>query len=1351
MKKSFIGIISFILSIALSIGILPTVAFAESAPTTWPKLTDLSLAEGVQLIISQGSITTHNRDVVKAEYENYDALKLIEEGKYSAGVVTLHITEALNSAYQYKLSGSQNSLVETFTEMPEGYSKKNTFEPASFQAGKTEAEGRVFAKDSTNNISIIYEFEIVVDPASTQPEYNYPVLTKLDVGDNAVLTGLTDQSTILITGAKFENYAAAEDGTTTSGKAVKVPGKVTIYIAHALGNQRYQLKSQNLMPEYTTKDGFTTSSYFQGSFAQGETTSLSSYYAVDKNVDPNVQYHYAMELVVGYPDDGVYLTEGSSVRVSSAQARITFHSNKAGTFYYAVVDASAADAPAMPETGAAMSEGTNTFVASVTDGAKKVYIWGKDSSGQVSKKPLIVEVGAEAVTYRLYFSMTKEPTDGVFKITAQSAGAEARNISFKTSVMDGSVSASGLCEGDVVTVWMGNPYSNKDLKAVALTTSDASKTPVSATVSGDSFTFTMPAAGVRSALVEGSANKWRTYEDSSTTRYTLVGTTSTYDKTDASGIAMGRVLFTDESGNTIKQATTGAKVTATAVADTTNQFLEFQFTEWSDAQGFELSSATKNADGSITFTVGEEDISVKANFEAVGTKVTWGTDIENPADYAPTVLIAGGLKNPSVFKSGSNIIVQIRGTEWYDRYEFLGWTVMRDGQKVDVTTAPAGTEGQPGYWTQVNNLEISGREMTITANFRERSWGEITVSANDSSMGSASVSVNGKDTNMAFEGQTVTLTANPNERYQFVSWTVTDNHNQPITVTVSTENPLVATFAMPSAGGNVTAVANFQIDPTQASKDCVMSAVELYDMDGNKIASGDKEGTTFTITLGENVDTTNLSTRMNLKFTCSQYAKVMCGEETWPADGKACGMNLNESKIFTVVAEDGTTKVNYTVIIKQERTLSSEKAITAVKLLNGATTIATGTLSGNVWTIDLPSDTEQALLDKIGASTEIKMQIDYTGASVAQEDGYSDASAAENMKWSSGNVMCAISPNSQADFTVTAEDSSTANYVIKITYTAPASSKPMLSNGAATRTSDTAATVTFTSSAAGSYYYTVVNAGAAEPEIETTGSGTSASAGTNTISLTNLTAGARDIYIAVKSASGEISDNLKIAIPAFGEEPGGDTPTEPDTGDFTITVSCPTGGTITTSRTKANRGDEITVTATPDSGYQLVAGSLKFTLGVAGGESTVITNGKFTMPSCDVTVSCKWEKVQTVVSGITAFSIDGVQGVVDNSTNTISVVMPYGTDVSQLIPTISGNHIASISPASGKMVNFTKPVTYTVTLTDGTTKQYTVTVYVQKGTQADQMWDKLTDFYNQTPWWEYADNQISTGHYPKYW
>lgn len=57
----------------------------------------------------------------------------------------------------------------------------------------------------------------------------------------------------------------------------------------------------------------------------------------------------------------------------------------------------------------------------------------------------------------------------------------------------------------------------------------------------------------------------------------------------------------------------------------------------------------------------------------------------------------------------------------------------------------------------------------------------------------------------------------------------------------------------------------------------------------------------------------------------------------------------------------------------------------------------------------------------------------------------------------------------------------------------------------------------------------------------------------------------------------------------------------------------------------------------------------------------------------------------------------------------------------------------------------------TVAMEDGSSKTYTVTVYVDKGTLADQFWDKLTDFATQVPWWQYAEKQQSTSKYPKYW
>jgi|GEM_PF-2277025 len=58
----------------------------------------------------------------------------------------------------------------------------------------------------------------------------------------------------------------------------------------------------------------------------------------------------------------------------------------------------------------------------------------------------------------------------------------------------------------------------------------------------------------------------------------------------------------------------------------------------------------------------------------------------------------------------------------------------------------------------------------------------------------------------------------------------------------------------------------------------------------------------------------------------------------------------------------------------------------------------------------------------------------------------------------------------------------------------------------------------------------------------------------------------------------------------------------------------------------------------------------------------------------------------------------------------ILLTVPYGTDVTKLVPTFYISPHASISPASGAPQDFTEPVTYTVTAQNGDTRTYLVTV-----------------------------------------
>ena len=1027
-------------------------------------------------------------------------------------------------------------------------------------------------------------------------------------------------------------------------------------------------------------------------------------------------------------------------RTGETTATVKFTSSEAGTVYYSLVSADAVDTSGA---GTPMVSGENTLnITGLTADAATVYIKAKDSSGNISESTLKAAIPAYETTYEIYLGLWSHAQYYDLGYRVASVTADGRPLSM-SGISE--VECSGVKAGQTVKVTLYIPEAGKELASVSLITNDGNKTPINVTVDGteNSFTFTMPAANVRTAIGERF-----TLKDSSIVRYSLKsGVSLLYSNVgDIESNRQGTVIFTDSNGVTLMQAQPGQQVTVTAqpVPYTAGDVFHRKFVCWKDIEGIKV-SAEDQLKPSFTFEMPANDVYLFAEINNVGTEVTWKT---NPLDVT-NVQLKGLSSNdsPFVFADGATLSAIPLGEDWWYRYEFTGWTVERDGTTLpdsEVSTSLVNSnrpKGSFGYATKVE-FKASGEKMTVTANFCERAFASVTAAA-DAAMGSATVTVGdstpAETQSVVYEGQTVTLTATPGERYTLKGWEVKDADKKDVTYTVAEDVVNVATFIMPDTGKDITAKAIFEVDPAKASPACDLSNVTL-NIPG---ATSERSGTKYTITVPANTDEAALA-QAALKLTVSDYATVKKSGDTdnWPAAGKACGMKLDTPVTFTVTAEDGKTTQDYTVTITKAK--SSEKDITAVKLLNAdKSVIAEGKLNGTTWTITLPSNTDKALINKIGTSTDVFMQINYTGVSLAQAEGYDDATGITG-KWSSGNVMCGVSPNSSNTFTVTAEDCSTKTYTVEIKYTAP--NAPTLSNGSATRTSKTGATVKFTSSEAGNYFYKVVDHGAAVPTVDTSKSGTAAVKGENTITLSNLTEDARDIYIVVVNASRGESAALKVEIPAYGS--GSETP---DTGKFTITINAPKGGTITTNRTKADKGDEIIVTVKPDSGYQMAEGSLTYSLAVAGGETVKITGNRFTMPAGNVTITCKWETATTTAKGITSFSVSGVVGAVNNTTNTITITLPRGTDVTKLTPVIATNGVKSLTPGSGETVDFTNAVTYTAAMEDGSSKTYTVTVYVDKGTLADQFWDKLTDFATQVPWWEYAKHQQSTSKYPKYW
>lgn len=808
-------------------------------------------------------------------------------------------------------------------------------------------------------------------------------------------------------------------------------------------------------------------------------------------------------------------------------------------------------------------------------------------------------------------------------------------------------------------------------------------------------------------------------------------------------------------GAKANEAKPGDKVTVTAVTQPCvlqSLLYDAKVDHW-EATGVDL--GTDITGQSITFTMPANEVTLKAVLTKKGSVVditandfTGGELMFNVGSMSPS--------NNSTYESGAHMRDVLTDTFPEGvKVSIRVWSKYNEGYKIDRWEIINTTTGQPVENVEYTNTQYpsstgkydyptftvdGASNYSVKAIFAAKDYANVNVVA-DAAQGTATAQAGantGSTLAGVFEGTTVKLTAAANENYAIEKWEASyiAADGSTVAIEITNADKTEASFVMPATNrAAVTVKATFK--KIKLSAECVMTEEpELLDANGKAIGVVSQSGMAYTITLPAGTDVSKLS-EMKLKLSYSDFASVRKngGEAVDWSVGIACGMKIDIPAKFTVVAEDGENTKDYTITIVLAK--NGNNAITKVELLATAdkAVIAEGTLKGDTWTITV---TDKTVADNL---TMQYLRLTYDEkATVAMAGGYGDATG--DFKWRNGDVMCRMSVNTPVTFTVTAENGDTKEYTIVVKYDAPAA--PELTDGSAERTSDKEATVKFTSGEAGTYYYAVVNKGATTPTVDTTKNGKNAVAGENVITLNNLTAGAREIYIVVKNAGGVESAALKVDIHAFGggtEQPG----------EFKITISAPKGGTLTASKTTAGAGDTITVTATPDAGMQLVAGSLTYTLAVAGGETKKIDNFTFTMPAGDVSLTCKWETKSTTVDGITGFSINGVSGSINQTNGTISIVMPYGTDVSKLVPVISGNNITDMTPGSGVMQNFSKPVTYTVTLADGTAKTYTVTVYVQSGTAADQMWGKLTDFYNQVPWWKYAEHQQSYGKYPRYW
>ena len=755
----------------------------------------------------------------------------------------------------------------------------------------------------------------------------------------------------------------------------------------------------------------------------------------------------------------------------------------------------------------------------------------------------------------------------------------------------------------------------------------------------------------------------------------------------------------------------------------------YRFVKWEEAQGSSYLSEEQKLSSSLNLRVGVDSAALTAVFEEDTNPIAQALNlVVDPAGKA-NVLVNGAKGVTGAFE-GESVTVSLGDLD--DYYEFDHWEITRDSSGESLITSAASYSESLTFVMPNGSVTVKA---VLNAKSVNVSWRFMIKKGENTYVGSSAITPYMADMSIWKNG----VLQDPNSKITVVK-------GDTISFEVKLKDPnkyILEKIWLDLSGTTAKNYYDYKGEYTVTSWkfrgkkiyqflinvgfDMNDGDIQRYNLNVVQPASGGTIECDSVYPLADSV--VNLIAKPEENYRLKRW--IVTDEYNNAVDVTVDDSDANGAK-FTMPAADVTVTAEF------EQTDVHGAEILAVDILSGkgGAVIASGTLAGDAWTVDLSGVIDKATADGIPQGTSgLYMRITANeGTTVEQVNAFTG-------DWSNGDIACYM-PLNQGVIFIAHNGEQSRNYTITLAYSEPGA--PELSNGSAERISDKEANIKFTSSEGGSCYYVVVESGAAEPAIDTEGRGMSISAGENTLMLTNLAKGARDIYIVVKNASGVASKPMKIEIPAFssGEEEG----------EYTISVAEHVGGTLTPSRTRANEGDEVTMSISAADGMQMKAGSLTYTEAIENGKTVTIENGKFTMPACDVTISCQWESTasQPTGGGITGFVIDGIPGTIDVGGN-IVVTMPYKTDVTALRPVITGVNIAEMTPASSEAVDFTKPVIYTVTLTDGTVKLYTVTVQLQNAGAADELWDKLTDPSQTLPWWKYAEHQQSYGKYPRYW
>ncbi|MBI3306068.1 Ig-like domain-containing protein [Candidatus Nomurabacteria bacterium] len=206
--------------------------------------------------------------------------------------------------------------------------------------------------------------------------------------------------------------------------------------------------------------------------------------------------------------------------------------------------------------------------------------------------------------------------------------------------------------------------------------------------------------------------------------------------------------------------------------------------------------------------------------------------------------------------------------------------------------------------------------------------------------------------------------------------------------------------------------------------------------------------------------------------------------------------------------------------------------------------------------------------------------------------------------------------------------------------------------------------------------------------------------------------------VSASPSSGTVSAGGQIVVSMQDPLPSGDVVIVPEgqTGAGSVTVSngCKVNN-VDVSGSYAYHGNglyKVTYTVSAED-TDRAAGELPFDCTLSNHTGTVhlVAFTDNNTVAVDASVEVGEASADKDITSFKFMSLNPhVSGTISGTNVTLTV--PFGTNVTALVPTIEISAEATVNPASGASQNFSSPVQYTVTAEDNSTKTYTVTVNV---------------------------------------